>query len=384
MKRKLAILGATGSIGGNALEVVRANPGDFEVVLLSARSRKAELERLGAEFPGALLAFGGEAPPGSALSGPVSSGPTRRGAEGLLAAIAAAGAEITVNGIAGAAGLAPSLAALRSGSALALANKETVVMAYPLVKALAEERGLPIIPVDSEHAAVFRLLEGRDRGAVEEIILTASGGPFLRYSRERLRTVRAVEALGHPTWNMGPKITADSATMANKALEVIEAVRLFDMRPEQVKVVIHPQSVVHSLVRMRDGALYAQLSRPDMRLPIQEALYWPETAPSPFGGLELPGLRLDFEEPDEERFPLLALGYEAARRGGLYPCAFNGANEEAVAAFFRDRVGFLDIPDLVRYVLERDWGGALDLESVAETDRRSREIAARRIGSGLA
>jgi 1-deoxy-D-xylulose-5-phosphate reductoisomerase len=359
MKRRLAILGATGSIGGGALELVRANPGDFEVVLLSANSRKAELERLGAEFPGAGLALGRDLP----------------------AAIAGAGAEITVNGIAGAAGLAPSLAVLRAGSALALANKETAVMAYPLVRALAAERGLPIIPVDSEHAAVFRLLEAHGRKAVAEVILTASGGPFRRYSREQLRAVKAADALAHPTWNMGPKITVDSATMANKGLEVIEAVRLFDMRPEQVKVVIHPQSVVHSLIRMRDGALYAQLSRPDMRLPIQEALYWPETAPSPFGALDLPGLRLDFEKPDGERFPLLPLAYEAVRRGGLYPCAYNGANEEAVAAFFRGRAGFLDIPDIVQYVLEKDWGGEMDLESVAETDRRSRETAAQRIGS---
>jgi 1-deoxy-D-xylulose-5-phosphate reductoisomerase len=360
-KRRLAVLGATGSIGGSVLDVVRSRPGDFEVVLLSANSRIAELEKLGAAFPGARLVPAGD----------------------LLSAIAEAGAEITVNGIAGAAGLAPSLAALRARSALALANKETVVMAYPLVRALAEERGLPIIPVDSEHAAVFRLLEGRDREAVAEIILTASGGPFRRYSRERLKAATAAEALAHPTWNMGRKITVDSATMANKALEVIEAVRLFGMKPEQVKVVIHPQSVVHSLIRMRDGALYAQLSRPDMRLPIQEALYWPETAPAPFGDLSLPGLSLDFEEPDGERFPMLPLGYEAARLGGLYPCAYNGANEEAVAAFFQGRAGFLDIPDIVRYVLERDWGDPMDLESVAETDRRSREIAAGRIGNRL-
>ncbi|MDR0641899.1 MAG: 1-deoxy-D-xylulose-5-phosphate reductoisomerase [Treponema sp.] len=360
-KRRLAILGATGSIGGSALDVVRSQPGDFEVVLLSANSRIAELEKLGAGFPGARLALAGDLP----------------------SAIAAAGAEITVNGIAGAAGLAPSLAALKARSALALANKETVVMAYPLVKALAEEQGLPVIPVDSEHAAIFRLLESRDREAVEEIILTASGGPFRRYSGERLRAVKAADALAHPTWNMGPKITVDSATMANKALEVIEAVRLFDMKPEQVKVVIHPQSVVHSLIRMRDGALYAQLSRPDMRLPIQEALYWPETAPSPFGTLDLPGLRLDFEEPDGQRFPMLPLGYEAARRGGLYPCAYNGANEEAVKAFFQGRAGFLDIPDIVRYVLDHDWGGVMNLESVAEADRRSREIAAAQIGNRL-
>jgi 1-deoxy-D-xylulose-5-phosphate reductoisomerase len=354
----LAILGATGSIGGSALDVVRSHPGDFEVVLLSANSRAAELEKLGAAFPGARLALAGDLP----------------------AAIAEAGAEITVNGIAGAAGLAPSLAALTAGSALALANKETVVMAYPLVKALAEKQGLPVIPVDSEHAAVFHLLEARNREAVEEIVLTASGGPFRQYSLERLKTVKAAEALAHPTWNMGPKITVDSATMANKALEVIEAVRLFDMKPGQVKVVIHPQSVVHSLIRMRDGALYAQLSRPDMRLPIQEALYWPELSSSPFGTLDLAGLRLDFEAPDGERFPMLPLAYEAARLGGLYPCAYNGANEEAVNAFFQGRAGFLDIAGVVRYVLEQDWGGELNLESIAEADRRSREIAASRIG----
>jgi 1-deoxy-D-xylulose-5-phosphate reductoisomerase len=356
-KKRLAVLGATGSIGGSALEVVRARPGDFEVILLSANSRAAELEKLGASFPGARLVLSGD----------------------LLPAIGEAGAEITVNGIAGAAGLAPSLAALKARSALALANKETVVMAYPLVKALAEAEGAPIIPVDSEHAAIFRLLKAH--GPAAEIILTASGGPFRQYSLERLRGVAAAEALAHPTWNMGPKITVDSATMANKALEVIEAVRLFDMKPEQVKVVIHPQSVVHSLIRMTDGALYAQLSRPDMRLPIQEALYWPETAPSPFGVLDLPGLTLDFEEPDGERFPMLPLGYEAARRGGLYPCAYNGADEEAVAAFFRGALGFLDIPDIVRYVLEHNWEGTMDMESVMETDRRSREIAAARIGS---
>jgi 1-deoxy-D-xylulose-5-phosphate reductoisomerase len=361
MKRRLAILGATGSIGGSALEVVRARPGDFEVVLLSANSRAGELKKLGASFPGARLALGGE----------------------LLSAIGEAGAEITVNGIAGAAGLAPSLACLRAGSALALANKETVVMAYPLVKALAEEAGLPVIPVDSEHAAVFRLLEAHGRDRAAEIILTASGGPFRQLSLEQLREVKAAGALAHPTWNMGPKISVDSATMANKALEVIEAVRLFGMGPERVKVVVHPQSVVHSLVRMTDGALYAQLSRPDMRLPIQEALYWPEAAPSPFGILDLPGLRLDFEEADGKRFPMLPLGYEAARLGGLYPCAFNGANEEAVAAFFRGRAGFLDIPGIVRYVLEQDWGGAMDLESVMDADRRSREIAGARIGSRL-
>ncbi|MDR1970773.1 MAG: 1-deoxy-D-xylulose-5-phosphate reductoisomerase [Treponema sp.] len=375
-KKRLAVLGATGSIGSSTLEVVGARGEDFEVVLLSAHSNAAALEKLGARFPGALLVLSGGADSRLSLApGPSAAGSFRLS---LAEAIAEAGADITVNGIAGAAGLAPSLDSLRAGSALALANKETAVMAYPLVKALAAERGLPVIPVDSEHAAVFRLLEGR--AGVEEIILTASGGPFRHYSLEQLRLVKPEEALAHPTWTMGPKITVDSATMANKGLEVIEAVRLFGMKPDQVKVVIHPQSVVHSLVRTRGGALYAQLSRPDMRLPIQEALYWPESAPSPFGALDLAGLRLDFEEPDGERFPMLPLAYGAAGLGGLYPCAYNGANEEAVSAFFRGAVGFLDIPDIVRYVLDQDWGGALDLESVLETDRRSREEAAARIG----
>jgi 1-deoxy-D-xylulose-5-phosphate reductoisomerase len=373
MKKRLAILGATGSIGRAALDVARANSGDFDVVLLSANTSAAALERLGTEFPAALLALGGEDPA-------ESPGISHRGREGLLAAIGEAGADITVNGIAGAAGLLPSLAVLRSRSSLALANKETVVLAYPLVKALAEERGVPIIPVDSEHAAVFRLLEAHGRDRVREIILTASGGPFRRYSLRRLGEVGVQDALAHPTWNMGPKITIDSATMANKGLELIEAVRLFDMEPEQVKVVIHPQSVVHSLIRAADGALYAQLSRPDMRLPIQEALYWPELFPSPFGALDLPGLRLDFEKPDGRRFPMLPLAYETARLGGLYPCAYNGANEEAVDAFFHGRVGFLDIPRIVHYVLDQDWGGELSLESITEADRRSRKIAASRIG----
>ncbi|MDR3147300.1 MAG: 1-deoxy-D-xylulose-5-phosphate reductoisomerase [Treponema sp.] len=383
MKRKLAILGATGSIGRAALDVVRANDGDFELALLSAHSKGAALEALGAEFPRALLALSGAAAsagPGSSGPGPDGSRVGYRGPEALLAAIAEAGADITLNGIAGAAGLLPSLAALRAGSALALANKETVVLAYPLVKALAEEQGLPIIPVDSEHAAVFRLLEAHGRDQVREVILTASGGPFRGHTLHQLKKVTVREALAHPTWNMGPKISVDSATMANKGLEVIEAVRLFDLKPEQVTVVIHPQSVVHSLVRLVDGALYAQLSRPDMRLPIQEALYWPETVPSPFGGLELPGLRLDFEAPDGERFPMLPLAYEAARLGALYPCAYNGANEAAVEAFFHGRLGFLDIPAVVQYVLNQDWGGELHIESITEADRRSRELAAFRIG----
>jgi 1-deoxy-D-xylulose-5-phosphate reductoisomerase len=370
MKKRIAVLGATGSIGRNTLDVIRANPHDFEVVLLSARSNAALLGKLGEEFPSAVLNLG------------------RIGSNepGLPEAIAALAADITVNGIAGAEGLKASAAVLEAGSDLALANKETIVMAGPLIRDLAGKKGRRLIPVDSEHTALFKLLGAHAHAhahahavpgweGLEEILLTASGGPFRSYSREELEKVTPEEALSHPTWKMGPKITVDSASMANKGLEVIEAVRLFDVPPDKVRVVIHPQSVVHSMVRMRDGAVYAQLSRPDMRLTIQEALYWPETAPSPFGSLDFENLTLEFEKPDGERFPMLPLAYEAARSGGLYPCAYNGANEEAVAAFFSGEAGFLDIPLIVSYVLRKDWRGALDMDSVLETDRLSREEA---------
>ncbi|MDR0999149.1 MAG: 1-deoxy-D-xylulose-5-phosphate reductoisomerase [Treponema sp.] len=357
MKKRIAVLGATGSIGKSTLDVIRANPRDFEPVLLSARNKAESLRKLGEEFPGALLSLAGNNP------------------AGLLEAIRKAEADITVNGIAGAAGLEPSVAALKAGSDLALANKETIVMAGPLILDLARKKGKRLIPVDSEHSAIFNLLRAHGRERAAEILLTASGGPFRTYSREELEKVKAEDALSHPTWKMGPKITVDSASMANKGLEVIEAVRLFDMPPDKVTVVIHPQSVVHSMVRMGDGAVYAQLSRPDMRLPIQEALYWPESAPSPFGSLDFAGLTLEFEKPDGERFPMLPLAYHAARRGGLYPCVYNGANEEAVAAFFSGEAGFLDIPLIVDYVLQENWTDNPDMLSILEADRLSREKA---------
>jgi 1-deoxy-D-xylulose-5-phosphate reductoisomerase len=378
MKKRVAVLGATGSIGKSALDVVRRGAGDFEPVLLTSHTRAAELQALKREFPGALLALSGPAEPV-----PPAGGADFLGAAGLLRAIAAAGADITVNGVSGAAGLEPSMAVLDSGSDLALANKETVVMAGPLVFARGREKNVRILPVDSEHSAIFHLIEAHGAHNVEEILLTASGGPFRRYSPAAMKTVTAKEALAHPTWNMGPKITIDSASLANKGLEVIEAVRLFNVPPEKIKVLIHPQSVVHSMVRMKDGALYAQLSRPDMRLPIHEALYWPETVPSPFGELDFRGLTLEFEEPDGEKFPMLGLAYEAARRGGLYPCVYNGANEAAAAAFLRGRIGFLDIPRIVDYVLTREWkssaGEPGDIPSVLAADKRARDEAEEQI-----
>ena len=263
---KIAVLGATGSIGRNTLDVIRAHPERFEPVLLSAYADSDSLRRLQEEFPGARCVAASR--------------------EDLPAAIRSCGAALAVNGIAGAAGLLPSLTVLESGADLALANKETVVMAWPLVKEAATRNGARIIPVDSEHSAVFSLVNAHGAAAIAEVLLTCSGGPFRNHATEELSWVRAKDALAHPTWTMGPKITIDSATLANKGLEVIEAARLFDMPPEKIKVVIHPQSIVHSMVRLRDGAVYAQLSRPDMRLPIHNALFYPEITPCAFAALD--------------------------------------------------------------------------------------------------
>jgi 1-deoxy-D-xylulose-5-phosphate reductoisomerase len=380
MKKKIALLGATGSIGKSTLDVIRRGKDDFELVLLSSHTGAAALRELGKEFPGALLALSG---------GAETEGVSFSGSGGLLRAIAETGADITVNGISGAAGLPPSLAAVDAGSDLALANKETIVMAGPLVFARAREKKVKILPVDSEHSAIFHLVEAHGADREEEILLTASGGPFRKLSREQMAAVTAKDALAHPTWNMGPKITVDSASLANKGLEVIEAVRLFGIAPEKISVLIHPQSVVHSMVRMKDGAVYAQLSRPDMRLPIHEALYWPETRPSPFGKLDFRGLSLDFEAPDTDRFPMLSLAYLAIRRGGVYPCVYNAANEAAAAVFLEGRIGFLDIPRIVEYVLTRDFmpqdfgasetdvlkGNPGDLGAILAADGEARKLA---------
>ncbi|MCL2233585.1 MAG: 1-deoxy-D-xylulose-5-phosphate reductoisomerase [Treponema sp.] len=379
MKKRVAVLGATGSIGKSALDVLRAGNGRLEPVLFSSHTNAEELLKLKNEFPGAILALASD-------SAAPAAGIDFTGSRGLLDAIAAAGADISVNGISGAAGLLPSRAVLNSGSDLALANKETVVMAGPLIFALAEEKKRNIIPVDSEHSAVFKLLAAHGKDNVREIILTASGGPFRTYTQEMLSRVTPQEALAHPTWNMGPKITVDSATMANKGLEVIEAARLFGFPAAAIKVVIHPQSIVHSMIRLKDGAVYAQMSNPDMRLPIHDALSWPETEHSPFGVLDFDSLALTFEKCDFERFPMLALAYEALDGGALLPAVYNAANEEAVEAFFKRRIGFLEIPRIVGYAIREAvkggrHDGPLTIGNVLERDREARELTKKLIGS---
>jgi 1-deoxy-D-xylulose-5-phosphate reductoisomerase len=378
MKKRVAVLGATGSIGKSALDVLRNAKDDFEVVLLSSHTNRRALLELSAEFPRAILALAG--PDRDAADRDPAT--PRRGPGGLLRAIAECGADLAVNGIAGAAGLEPSLAVLDSGADLALANKETMVMASPLALRKAAEKKARIFPVDSEHAAIYALLRSQGRENLEELLLTASGGPFREWSLEEMASVTPAQALAHPTWSMGPKITVDSSTMANKGLEVIEAAALFSLGVEKVRVVIHPQSVVHSMIRLRDGAVYAQLSKPDMRLPIHQALYGDDCVPCPFGRLDFDGLTLSFEKPDFERFPMLALAYQAGTRGGLCPAAYNGANEAAVAAFLENAVSFIAIPDIVAYVLDRDWNKEeFDLESVMEADRKARRLAEEYIGS---
>ncbi len=372
MKKRIAVLGATGSIGKSSLDVISRNRDDFDIVLLAARSSRRALEQLKNEWPSAVCVLCEEA----------------YGKEKLLDAISSTQPDITINGISGSAGLEPSLAAIEAGSSLALANKETVVMAGQLVFRLAKEKNVKVIPVDSEHSAIFHLIEAEaeahtppdgqnadaaDVEKIAEIILTASGGPFRKLSREEMKSVTVKDALAHPTWNMGPKITVDSASMANKGLEIIEACSFFNMPQEKIKVVVHPQSIVHSMIRLCNGVFYAQLSKPDMRHPIHDALYWPKTAPLTLDTLNFDSLTLEFEKPDAEKFPMLDLAREAAKRGGLYPCAYNAANEEAVCAFLDQRIGFLDIGGITERVLEKNWPLHYnDKETVLKADTDAR------------
>jgi 1-deoxy-D-xylulose-5-phosphate reductoisomerase len=360
MKKRVAVLGATGSIGKSSLDIISRDKDSFEVVLLTANSSRGKLEELSKQFPTAVCALTGE----------------ENGKEKLLTAIKEIKPDITINGISGAAGLEPSFAAIEAGSDLALANKETIVMAGRLAIQLAKEKNVNIIPVDSEHSAIFHLLLNNSRNNVSEIILTASGGPFRSFSIKDMEKVTVKDALAHPTWNMGKKITIDSASMANKGLEVIEARVLFDMPPEKIKVVIHPQSVVHSMIRLCNGVIYAQLSKPDMRHPVHDALYWPVTTPSTLEQLNFDSLTLEFSKPDFDRFPMLSYAWEAARLGGLYPCAYNAANETAVTLFLEQKIKFLDIPKITDHVMQKNWAsGNLDLETILKADKDARQSA---------
>lgn len=358
--KNIVILGATGSIGSSCIDIVRNNPELFRIVALSAHHDKRGLEALAAEFK----------PRQSVLSG-------ETGEESLLNMIRDSDADIVVNGISGASGLRPSIAALEAGKDLALANKETIVMAGPLIRSLAEKAHKKILPVDSEHSAVFNLIEAYGKDSISEIILTASGGPFRTWDTAKLAHIRPEDALKHPTWSMGAKITIDSASLANKGLEVIEACRLFDVPPEKVKVVVHPQSLVHSLIRTRDGVLYAQISKPDMRHPILSALSWPDYVPNHLDHLSFDQIcTMQFEPPRYADFPLLGLAYRAAGLGGSYTIAYNAANEIAVAAFLANELSFPGLAEVTARILELDWSKEpLSFEDVFSADRDARSKA---------
>jgi 1-deoxy-D-xylulose-5-phosphate reductoisomerase len=375
--KRLIIVGATGSIGRQTIDVVLSRPGEFEVVGLSAHSDLEGLAEAAAAFPGAALALSGAAA-ASGADAPSAGGRAIHflGPEGLDELVRGTEADIVVNGAAGSGGLGPSLAAVESGKDLALANKESVVMAWRVLERSAKASGSRILPVDSEHAALFQLLERIGRDEVEQLVITASGGAFRGRPLAEMDSVRPDEAAAHPNWNMGRKITIDSATMANKGLEVIEASRVFGFPPERIKVLVHPQSLVHALVRTRDGSLYAQVSAPDMRVPIQNALTWPETLGCAFGRLELAGARMEFIEVEAERYPMLGLAFEALSSGEGATVAYNAADEAAVAAFEAGSIRYTDIASVVARALDERWPIRLeDLRSIFEVDAAAREAA---------
>ena len=357
-KRKIVVLGSTGSIGRSTLEVVAASRGDLEIVALSAHRRLNELCAQARQVRPRFVVVTDESAAGQLDQASLPADTELlMGREGLSRIVRLPEVDVVLSAVVGSAGLTGTWEAIDAGKTVALANKETLVMAGPQVMRLAAQRGAKILPVDSEHSAVFQVLEcqSRDQWSREcrRIILTASGGPFRCWTREQMAAASVADALAHPTWQMGEKITIDSATMMNKALEIVEARWLFDLPPERIDVVIHPQSIVHSLVEFIDGSVLAQLSPPDMKLPIQYALTWPRRCPSPARRLDLTeALRLDFEPPDEDRFPALALGREVAAAGGTAGAVVNAANEAAVASFLAGEMPFNEIVPACRAVLE--------------------------------
>lgn len=374
--KKIGILGSTGSIGTQTLDVVRNHPDDFCVTALSAGSNIALLEEQIREFSPKLAVVGSEKL-AKELKSRVKDLNVKicSGMEGLLEMAVQPEMEIIVTAIVGMIGIRPTMEAIRAGKDIALANKETLVTAGHLIMPLAEEHHVQILPVDSEHSAIFQCLHGESRKAVHKLLITASGGPFRGRKRAELADVTLADALKHPNWSMGQKITIDSATLVNKGLEVMEAKWLFGVALEQIRVVVQPQSIIHSMVEFEDGAVMAQLGTPDMRLPIQYALYYPERK-------YLPGERLDFrtlsqitfEQPDTETFEGLPLALRAARDGGSMPTVFNAANERAVAKFLRKEIRFLDIYEIIRTSMERHRVIAHpDLEEVLQTEQETYE-----------
>ena len=351
--RALTILGSTGSIGTQTLEVVENLPGEFRVVALTANRNIELLAHQARQFQVEAVA----------LADPKGADELRRmlagtgiaihtGRSGLLEIAGRDDIDLCLNGLVGGGGMAPTMAALEAGVDVALSNKESLVMAGALITALQQEKGTKLLPIDSEHSAIWQCLAGEDRSQIRRLVLTGSGGPFRTWPLEDMSQVTREQALRHPNWDMGPKVTIDSATMMNKGLEVIEARWLYDIPPERIDIVIHPQSIIHSMVEFIDGSIKAQLGVPDMKIPIQYALAYPDHRPADWPRLDLAAIgELTFEEPDLEKFPCITLAYDALRRGGSAPAALNLANDLAVQAFLDDQLTFAAIPRVLERVL---------------------------------
>lgn len=358
MKRVL-VLGCTGSIGTNAINIIENMKDDFTLCGVQCHSNKDKLAQISNKYNCPSLLTSEE-----------------NSSEAFQKLIDSSKPDIIVNGIAGSPGLLPSKVALENGINLALANKETIVMAGSLIKKLAAKNNAKIIPVDSEHSAIFNLVEKIGKENISKIVITASGGPFRNYSKEELKNVTVEQALNHPTWNMGKKITIDSSTLANKGLEVIEASYLFDVTAEEIEVVVHPQSLIHSLVRTNDGMLYAQISDPDMKHPIFGALTWPQNKKTYLKPFELFDQEMTFYKPRMDDFPLLQYAFDSVKGGHVYPIVFNAANEVAVHAFLDKKIDYPSIARIVKTVLDKSWSKNIaTFDDVFETDKKARNFA---------
>ena len=377
-KKRIAILGSTGSIGIQALDIVRTHPDNFEVEVLTAGNNTGELIRQAREFkPNTVVIANTDhyKEVSEALSGLDIK--VFAGNDSVAQLVSSGEIDMVLNAIVGFAGFEPTVSALKAGKAIALANKESIVVGGELVNKLVKEHHSAIIPVDSEHSAIFQCLAGEPAYAVEKVFLTASGGPFREKDLSLLEHVSPEDALKHPNWDMGDKISIDSASMMNKGLEVIEAKWLFGLKPEQIEVIIHPQSVVHSMVQFHDGSVKAQLGRPDMRLPILYALSYPDRLPSNHGRFSITDHpTLSFEAPDIKKFRNLALAFEAMDAGGNIPCAMNAANEIAVGAFLKKKIGFLQMPDIIEKCMhDISRISQPGYDDFVETDREARALA---------
>ena len=355
MPKKIALLGSTGSIGTQTLDVISRFPGEFKVEVLTAGNNIRLLVQQAQKFLPDCVVIGNSLHYHQ-LKETLRDIPVKvyAGDEAIEQVVRGSNIDMVVAAMVGYSGLKPTISAVKAGKKIALANKETLVVAGEIIKKLVKESGSKIIPVDSEHSAIFQCLAGESGNPVEKITLTASGGPFLNFTEEMLKKVKPHEALKHPNWEMGNKVTIDSASLMNKGLEVIEAKWLFDLSPEQIKVIIHPQSIIHSLVHFADGSVKAQLGVPDMRIPILYALSYPDRLNSDLPRLDLSKCpTLNFLEPDTSRFRNLALAYQALKQGGNMPCIMNAANEVAVSAFLSGKIGFLQMSDVVEFTMEK-------------------------------